>query len=287
MKRMFIFAVVAVCFAARQVPGWTEAETNAVTRWLVRNIVMSASGDCEPIEDPNDVQGDIPNDELLSTVESLFTVSGDGDPSHGWTIDEKRAAFDNYISTFSGIQDEGLRSNAGVEAAYILNFCDAKGYTNALGSAKEVLAATNTPAICRRAAANVFKKFADSSDETMEYIQSVLTNSNCLSDYNTRIAFFDSTIAKLNAACDRGATNAVRRVASTLLGVLDGDPASMSLDGLLLRVCDGYGGSSNRLAIACGTLSAHPENQVAFLYFSPITNLLLNAAQPLPAVEGL
>ena len=287
MKRMVIFAVLAVGLAVRQLPGWTEAETNAVTRWLATNIAMNASGDCEPVEDPNDGQGDIPNDELLPTFESLFTVSGDGDPSHGWTIAEKKAAFDSYLSTFPSIADEGLRSNAGVEAAYVLNFCVEKGYTNALGCAKEVLAATNTPAICKRVAADMFKKFADSSDETMEYIQCVLTNANCLSDYNARIAFFDSSIVKLNAACDRGATNVVRRVASTLLGALNGDPASMSLDALLLRVCEGYGGSSNRLAIACGTLAAHPENQVVVSYFSPITNQLLNAVQPLPAVEGL
>jgi hypothetical protein len=45
--------------------------------------------------------------------------------------------------------------------------------------------------------------------------------------------------------------------------------------------------SSNRLAVAQKGLSAKRPTMQLVEYFSPITNLLMNAAQPLPEVDGL
>lgn len=276
---------VAVCLTAQ---AWTEAETNAVVRQLVSMTIP----DCDNIEESAPAGWDESQsfDDAFPTFDSLFEMTVEPvekDASQGWTIAEKKAAFDNYLATFPSLQDKGPFSSVGVEEAYVLYFCRDKDYTNALGCAKAVLAATNTPAVCKRAAADIFSKFADASDETLDYIQAVLTNANCLLDYNVRISFFDSSVERLNAALDRGSTNTARNASSTLLGVLNGDAAGRTLDAFLLRAYEDYGGSSNRLALACSTLSANPQNPVAFAYFTPITNMLLNAEQPLPVVEGL
>ena len=45
--------------------------------------------------------------------------------------------------------------------------------------------------------------------------------------------------------------------------------------------------ASNRLAVAQKGLSAKRPTMQLVEYFSPITNLLMNAAQPLPEVDGL
>ena len=81
---------------------------------------------------------------------------------------------------------------------------------------------------------------------------------------------------------------------SVLKAGVQGWIGTIPLDRLCLEMYSGYAESSNRLDLALKALSSEVPSMKwwdykssILVYFTPVTNRLMNAAQPLPEVEAL
>ena len=264
--------------------AWTETETNVVGLALAEVTALDSGCDGGPLP-PDDPMANEPLDELLPTFESLFEI--DLPCATNWTPEAKRAAFFHYLDTLPSLVTNGVFCGDEWHASSALGFCRVKGDAAVLQSAMGVLAATNMPSSCQREAAGIFEKWAQPTESMNACLDGVLSDGGRLNDAHARWRVYDAYAKRLGQLYAAGQTNLARNGAAVLYRGLSVGIEAPAADALLLRTHSGYAVSSNRLWVAeCALGNGQMRDYVAS-YFMPITNVLLNAAQPLPAVEGL
>ena len=282
MKQVILATLTASAVAT--LSAWTEAETNAVGGALAELTTLSSGGD-EPPLPPDDPAANEPLDEPYPTFESLFNA--DIACASGWTAAEKRAAFFHYLETVTNLVSDGSFTGNVWHADAAFAFCRMKGCAEALPGAIGVLVSPNMPPSTALEASHIFGMFAVPSEQINMVVASMTANTNCLKGLHSRANIYADYCGKLAQAYDLGHTNLARTGASILYRNLRGHDGAKALDVLLLKTFQRYSTSSNRLHLAQIALASDPNEEWTGGYFANITNLLMNAAQPLPAVDGL
>ena len=105
---------------------------------------------------------------------------------------------------------------------------------------------------------------------------------------NRAVSTYVESLRSMSGPVSAVVTNAARAMYENR-GTID---HLRAVDLLMLRVWPDYVSSSNRLVVAelaiAQTLGdERPEDALVRNYFAPVTNQLMNAAQPLPEVEAL
>ena len=282
MKQVILATLTASAVAT--LSAWTEAETNAVGNALAELTALSSGGD-EPPLPPDDPTANEPLDEPYPTFESLFDA--DMACASGWTAAEKRAAFFYYLGTITNLVSDGSFTGNVWHADAAFAFCRVKGCSESLPSALGVLVSPNMPPSIELEASHIFGMFAVPSEQMNMAVASMTANTNCLKESHSRANIYADYCGKLAQAYDAGHTNLARTGASILYRNLRGHDGAKSLDVLLQKTFLRYSTSSNRLHLAQIALASDPSEEWTSGYFANITNQLINAAQPLPAVDGL
>ena len=296
MNRLLI--AVFGCVVVYGAWAWTTAETNAVVRELVSVAALQ-------LESEESIDGDCiidPPDPVVTTYESLFATNRQAQLPYWnqWTPADRKTAFENFLAeTSRGVSHEGISADRA------LLFCLERDFAGALIPARDMLLSTNVSADCRSVAASVYTKFATPTEERTRFVEAIITNQIVLVDDRARLLWKygrnkerevrSNLVLGLCEALERdydaGMTNLVVQGASMLYRSVDEPYNAYHLDRLFLKVFPSYATSSNRLEVAMlgmrPGLRSGVVNDAGINIFSAITNQLLNAAQPLPVVDGL
>ena len=296
MNRLLI--AVFGCVVVYGAWAWTTAETNAVVRELVSVAALQ-------LESEESIDGDCiidPPDPVVTTYESLFATNRQAQLPYWnqWTPADRKTAFENFLAeTSRGVSHEGISADRA------LLFCLERDFAGALIPARDMLLSTNVSADCRSVAASVYTKFAMPTEERTRFVEAIITNKIVLVDDRARLLWKygrnkerevrSNLVLGLCEALERdydaGMTNLVVQGASMLYRSVDEPYNAYHLDRLFLKVFPSYATSSNRLEVAMlgmrPGLRSGVVNDAGINIFSAITNQLLNAAQPLPVVDGL
>lgn len=226
------------------------------------------------------------------TYDDLFSASF---PSNhigfSWTPQERKAAFEDFIYAIPDLSTNGMYKAIRSHGVVALGYCLDHGATNVLASVQRILSSPHS--VARNSALAVFRALSIPTEKSNECAAQILMNKTeeTKSFRKYYLAAYADVLRRHRMDCSPQCfTNGVSIVKAGVYGWC----GTIELDELLLDAYPEYAMSSNRLAIAIGALSADEPNEMHWDwrrsiqgYFAPITNQLMNAAQPLPEVEAL
>ena len=256
-----------------QTAAYTPAETNAVVEAALDYLQQVYPDNWET----NFIE--MADEEIPDTWINFLG----GDETNGWTYVEKRAAFDWYLNSLGTADCQQLSSIGKWRVRAALWQCDVLNYTNSWPYLKAL--ALNPLGICREEAIELAIMFGPVNDTMTEFVESVLTNRVVFNEYerNSACARYRKKFSETTCPI-RDRDNAVRMYYQHRYGDLVND---LRFDAVFSVFIDGYVNSSNRMEYALYILN-HPDcGEKDRLYFTSVTNLLLNVAQPLCEVEAL
>ena len=216
---------------------------------------------------------------------------------NGWTFDEKKSAFDWYLSTLGtnvwhtgdildsdDVEIEVDDEDTIYEESYVrlaLAFCRDVNHTNALPHLKAL--ALNPHGVYREDANELAIKFGPIDDAMTDFVELIGTNvvmynymeRGTYCTYQERLAAIPATNAAAVAVRER----AVRRFYQHRFN--PSAAGSVSRDELFRDYLAGYAQSSNRLEFACHILGIEEGRINDGEYFITLTNQLLSSGQPL------
>ena len=280
--------------------AWTEAETNSVVHELIRLYGNRAAVerqnwlkagnviDCGSVDG---VMEELPRFERIAwpTAEDLFgyEMSTNVPGWNEWSSSDRRNAFGKFISGLTNCNWAVVQQLEIEDAVNALELCRGLGCTNATPVAKEMTMSVDAPMSVRIAAAQLYFELSGNQLERDALTEAIVTNKHVQDTRLFREGVYALQCNALSEDYDENRTNGVHESARMLYSNLEFPSRAVDLDALLLKIYPTYSMSSNRLVVAQKGLSNNRPARSLVEYFSPITNQLLNAAQPLPVVDGL
>ena len=270
---MNIEKVALACFTvllAQALPAHTPAETNEMASAMLGNVLFFVSDNWD------DNVG-------LSAREAPVTWPGflGRDESHGWTLAEKKAVFDWYLSTLGTNDCLALKGKERHYVRIAVDQCRVLNYAEAVTPLKAL--ALNPRGIYRARAINLALKFSPVDAPTTEFVETIITN---VSGYSSgeRVECYWEYVKKLRQdPCTNGVCASAlsmfyrnRKVSGT---------GAATLDRLFADKIEGYAQSSNRLDTALSMLTVTNMRPQFVEYFTNVTNQLLSSGQPLPWIN--
>ena len=287
-------------FAISSALAWTEAETNSVAHELIRLYGYRTSVerqnwlkagnviDCGLVDG---VMEELPRCERIAwpTAEDLFgyEMSTNVPGWNEWSSSDRRIAFGKFISGLTNCNWAVVQQLEIEDVVNALELCRGLGCTNATTVAKDMTMSVGAPMPVRIAAAQLYFEFAGDQLERDALAEAVVTNKHVQETRLLREGVYALQCNALSEDYDVNHTNGVHESVRMLYSNLEFPSRAVDLDVLLLKIYPTYSMSSNRLVVAQKGLSNNRPARSLVEYFSPITNQLLNAAQPLPVVDGL
>ena len=199
----------------------------------------------------------------------------------GWTLAEKKSAFDWYLTTLGTNDCMSLDEVQREEIGMAIDICDDFNHTNSVPSIKAL--ALNPRGVYRGEAIKLALKFSLIDAATTEFVETIVTN---VSGYSSgeRVECYWEYVKKLQQdPCTNGVCASAllmfyrnRKVSGT---------GAATLDRLFADKIEGYAQSSNRLDTAMSMLSVTNMRPQFVEYFTGVTNQLLSSGQPLPWIE--
>lgn len=281
INSFFVF-MFATCFAHPREDELKVAEA------LVHMIMSTPEWDDNLSMDSNTEELEL----SYQTYEDLFSVEFPSNAvGNTWSPQERKTAFEDFISMIPELSTNGAYRAIRLHAGVSLSYCCEHGASNTLQAALRILQCPDSYA--REEALSCFERLAEPSEEINLVAERILTNKIEKTELD-RMYFLGAYANVLknhkNDCPYEYLTNGVSIVKAGVFGWA----GSIALDKLLLAVYPEYVMSSNRLAVAKAAIESNYPNMnwwnhgsVIKNYFIPITNQLINAAQPLPEVEML
>lgn len=252
----------------------SSAETNELVSAMLGNVLFFASDNWA------DNAG-------ISTREAPVTWPGflGRDESHGWTLAEKKAAFDWYLSTLGTNDCTALRGEQRHYVGIAVNQCRVLNYTEAVSPLKAL--ALNPKGICRKDAIELVIKFSPVDDVTTAFTESIMTNSigYAIRERGTASCQYAEKLLYFNAMNESQRTVVTNAVAMFYKNRMLEPNAFPIVDSLFVKYIDNYSISSNRLEHALNALSLPDCGSVTKRRFAAVTNQLLSSGQPLPWID--
>lgn len=248
----------------------TPDETNEVARALLHHVAMDARFDCfRP--------GQMSVRRRFANTWERFLDIGFAD----WTFEEKKAAFDWYLSTLGTNDCQSLDAERKEHIRLALRLCNRLNHTNAWPHLKAL--ALNPHGVYREDANELAIKFGPVDDAMTDFVELIGTNvvtynyveRGTYCTYQERLAAIPATNAAAVAVRER----AVRRFYQHRFN--PSAAGSVSRDELFRDYLAGYAQSSNRLEFACHILGIEEGRINDGEYFITLTNQLLSSGQPL------
>jgi len=249
----------------------TENEKLEVGRYMARFVKASTSYD--------HIDEALANYREWSRPEVFFGINIDG-----WTVDEKKEAFDAYIRYIATTNCANEDSPDHVASISAIEQCCWMSRTNELASMRQFVLNTQHP--FRKLITREVVELSPLDDITTDFVEAIVTNvsnfsryerGGALAKYEDKIIGADMSNSELSNAC-------VRAVKMYYRNRLLSDVGADSFDPVLTKRLSGYTMSSNRLETALFVLSQTNCPQRLREYFTTITNQLLSSGQPLNVI---
>ena len=267
MKNFLAFAIVACMWIAF---GHTAADNYAYAREIVKMMAMSPEwDDClENEQSTNEVEV------LYPTMESVFaTAMPSNSCAYGWTQLERRKAFDDFLFDFSTNSAADL-SQEYVHTGGMALMCSwEKKYTNSLVAAKTIVQSQSLSHLDL-----AMRMLLDMQSPNIELNSAVLiTVTNHL---RTATQFRNSVMASYvrNLMDDAVEYSVVTNAADSFFTSRENIENRIALDQLMLFSYASYSNSIRRLGYAREALAMPFVSDKELLYFSNVTNLLVDSS---------
>ena len=209
-------------------------------------------------------------------------LGGDGG---GWTLAEKKAAFDWYLTTLGTNDCRSLDCEIKEAIRISVETCEAFAYTNSAPALKAL--ALNPRGVCREDAIALTIRFMPVDDAMTEFVETIMTNSTGYSfgECGTASCRYADRLLSFNATNEAQSNIVQRAVLMFYRNRLVASASYSIVDRLFVRNIDNYEMSSNRLEHALNALSLPNCVPPARRTFTSVTNQLLSSGQPLPWIE--
>lgn len=264
-----LMGLFTLVLAGVELCAHTTSESNMVVRCALLHVAYG--GSCQPhLEVPP------PDYEPPNTWHGFL-----GGDTNGWTLAEKKAAFDWYLRTLG---TKNCRAGGMVECDLIdaaISRCKIFNYTNSVPYLKAL--ALNPMGVMRDEAINVAMRFSPVDDATTCFVETIITNISGYSSSERVGCYWEYTKKLRQNPC----TNGVH--ASALYMFYRNRKVSgvgaVSLDRLFSEKIAGYSQSSNRFDTAMHMFTASNMHPQFFVYFANVTNQLLSSGRPLVQLD--
>ena len=250
----------------------TENEKLEVGRYMARFVKASTSYD--------HIDEALANYREWSRPEVFFGINIDG-----WTVDEKKEAFDAYIRYIATTNCANEESPDHVAAISAIEQCCWMSRTNELASMRQFVLNTQHP--YRFLITEPVIELGGLDNASIDFAEAVATNVAVFSrvERGVAIGLLRRKLSQANVG-DLDVSNACNRITGMFYRNKQLSVAgALSIDKLLAERLNGYAASSNRLETALFVLSQ--TNRVARVteYFEAVTNQLLSSGQPLEVLD--
>ena len=274
MKSMNYILSILIMLVIHYGYAYTPAETNDVVRGMLSRLVWIGSHDNFPADGKIVIPG---AGESPDTWEGFLGRVHDG----RWTTEERKCAFDWYLSTLGTIDCQALSSMDQKLVYAALGRCSVFNYTNAVPSLCAL--ALNPKGIYRDEAIGLSLKLSPIEDTTTTFVETVMTNvvgfgllerETACGEYGYRLCLSNPTNANSRAIKSRAVAMFYRNRNVDIA-------AAHVIDMLLVSNVVNYATSSNRLETLVHMLSDVELDDVSRREFSAITNKMQSSDQPL------
>ena len=277
MKYGKILFTAAALAMVNFVHAYTPAETNELVRGMLLRVRSFYNHDnFRNGEIVVPWQGDIPD-----TWEGFLGKANDG----RWTTEERKCAFDWYLSTLGTTDFSVLPKNDQRLVRTALGRCNVFNYTNSVPHLRAL--ALNPRGVYRREAIELFLRFSPIEDATTAFVETIMTNvvDFSLSERGTACGCYgcDLCLSHPTNVVDRAVKE--RAVAMFYRNRNVDIAAASAIDMLLVSNVVDYATSSNRLQTLVNMLSRPELNNMSRNGFIAITNQLLSAGVPLRQLD--
>ena len=249
----------------------TESEKLEVARRMTLFMHMSASYD--------DIDDLLANYREWSRPEVFFGIN-----VAGWTVDEKKNAFDAYIRYIATTNCASEESPDHVASISAIEQCCWMSRTNELESIRQFVLNTQHP--YRNRITGSVLELGGLDNESIDFAEAIATNTVAFgrSERGRAFGVLWKKLSQANIG-DSVASNACNRITGMFhrnkqLSVA----GALSIDKLLAERLNGYAASSNRLETALFVLSQTNRTDRVTEHFTTITNQLLSSGQPLNVI---
>ena len=250
----------------------TENEKLEVGRYMARFVKASTSYD--------HIDEALANYREWSRPEVFFGIN-----VAGWTVDEKKDAFDAYIRYIATTNCASEESPDHVASISAIEQCCWMSRTNELESIRQFVLQTQHPYRSRITEDVVALSPLD--DVTTDFVEAIVTNMSrfaryerggALARYEDKIIGADLSDPALSNACNKAVMMFYRNRRLSVVGADSFDP-------VLTNRLAGYAMSSNRLETALFVLSQTNCTRRLREYCAAITNQILSSGQPLEVLD--
>ena len=267
-KRILLFSALISLSALSH----TESEKLDTARYMVNVVDANTSFD---------TISDAPAHILeWSRPEVFFGIN-----INGWTVDEKKNAFDAYIRYIATTNCADEESPDHVASISAITQCCWMSRTNELESIRQFVLNTQHP--YRNRITGSVLELGGLDNESIDFAEAIATNTVAFgrSERGRAFGVLWKKLSQANIG-DSVASNACNRITGMFYRNKQLSVAgALSIDKLLAERLNGYAASSNRLETALFVLSQ--TNRVARVteYFEAVTNQLLSSGQPLEVLD--
>ena len=250
----------------------TENEKLEVGRYMARFVKASTSYD--------HIDEALANYREWSRPEVFFGINIDG-----WTVDEKKDAFDAYIRYIATTNCANEESPDHVASISAIEQCCWMSRTNELASIRQFVLNTQHP--YRFLITKPVIELGGLDNASIDFAEAVATNVTEFSRGERGVAFgmLSKKLSQANVG-DLDVSNACNRITSMFYRNKQLSVAgALSIDKLLAERLNGYAASSNRLETALFVLSQTNRTDRVTEYFTTLTNQLLSSCRPLEVLD--
>ena len=246
----------------------TENEKLEVGRYMARFVKASTSYDR--------IDEALANYREWSRPEVFFGINIDG-----WTVDEKKEAFDAYIRYIATTNCANEESPDHVASISAIEQCCWMSRTNELASMRQFVLNTQHP--YRFLITEPVIELGGLDNASIDFAEAVATNVAVFSrvERGVAIGLLRRKLSQANVG-DLDVSNACNRITGMFYRNKQLSVAgALSIDKLLAERLNGYAASSNRLETALFVLSQTNRTGRVTEHFTTITNQLLSSGRPL------
>ena len=203
---------------------------------------------------------------------------------NGWTVDEKKNAFDAYIRYIATTNCADEESRDSVAAISAIEQCCWMSRTNELESIRQFVLNTQHP--YRNRITGSMLELGGLDNESIDFAEAIATNTVAFgrSERGRAFGVLWKKLSQANIG-DSVASNACNRITGMFYRNKQLSVAgALSIDKLLAERLNGYAASSNRLETALFVLSQTNRTDRVTEHFTTVTNQLLSSGQPLNVI---
>ena len=270
MKKLFM-AISAIGFSLVSFPH-TESEMLDAARNMALVVKMGTSYD--------HIDEALANYREWSRPEVFFGINIDG-----WTVDEKKEAFDAYIRYIATTNCANEESPDHVASISAITQCCWMSRTNELASMRQFVLNTQHP--YRFLITEPVIELGGLDNASIDFAEAVATNVAVFSrgERGVAIGLLRRKLSQANVG-DLDVSNACNRITGMFYRNKQLSVAgALSIDKLLAERLNGYAASSNRLETALFVLSQTNRTDRVTEYFTTLTNQLLSSGRPLEVLD--